>query len=75
MNETALEMFVIYFNPKDFPNLFVVRRWTVDGGRPLPTPDHWIANSLDDARGLVPYGLVPLARDPSDDPVIVESWI
>lgn len=67
----TLNLFVLYKRPLDYPEHFVVRRWEND----KPTHDVWLADTLEGARGKLPPGLYRLARDPGDDPVIVETWI
>lgn len=66
-----LELFVIYDHPADYPGYFVVRRWF--GAK--PTSDFAVADTIEAARAEVPAGLHCLARQPGDDPVIVETWI
>jgi hypothetical protein len=66
-----LELWTIYDHPKDYPNYFVVRVFL--GGQ--PTDRAFLCNSLEDARKLVPSDKFCIQRDPSDDPVIVETWI
>jgi hypothetical protein len=71
-----MEIWVIYDRPKDYPIYFVLRRWFVGSdGQQRPEGRALLANTLDEARAYVPYGLCCLARDPSDDPKIVETWI
>ena len=69
--------FVITENPSDYPGRFVVRKHMVEPGgcdvallRPTV-----VVGTLEEARAAVPPGLVHVARDPFDDPVIVETWI
>jgi len=72
-----LELFVIYQNPSDFRGKFVVRGQVAqsDGSiRPNKEP-LGVVESLDEARSLVPAGLVNLGRSDEDDPVIVECWV
>ena len=65
-------IWVIYDHPKDFPDSVVVRIWW--GEVPDTLTQHFL--SVDAARRHMLYrGRVPLARDKSDDPCIVESWI
>jgi hypothetical protein len=72
----GLRMYVITDNPTDHPGKFVVRAWDVQAGEAKPHAEaHEISDSLDDARGSIPDGLVMLPRSEDDDPVIVESWI
>jgi hypothetical protein len=71
-----LRTYTIYANPRDLPNVFVVRGFTIAGGDPIPDPDPTaVATSLDEARAALPPGLYSLGREPSDHPSIVETWI
>ena len=71
-----LRMYVIYYSPKDYPDEYVVRGWTVKGT--AFAPDIFatcLTNDLEQARAAVPKGCVKLERHPRDDPAIVEMWI
>lgn len=72
-SDMRLPMLVVYERPKDFPNHYVVRVWEASANQ--PTNIAAIAKSLDLARAMIPGGFVRLDRDPSDDPVIVESYV
>jgi len=71
--------FVIYDRPADYPDKFVVRPFSIIDdarGRVLLQPAvAWLADSLDEARTLVPAGLICFGRDPADEPHIVETWL
>lgn len=69
--------FVIYRNPSDFPDRFVVRRWYVVQGELQPRCDAiaCVCSSLAEARKSVAPGLTCIHRDPNDDPVICEVWL
>lgn len=71
----ALEMYTVYWNPKDYPNRFVVRRWTINS-REAPVPREVIAVTLTlrEARSKIPPGLFCMPRWPDDDRTIVEVW-
>lgn len=71
----ALGMWVVYAHPSDFPDEFVARRFTIDGGRECATDEILRAASLDALRRLAPPRLGRIPRNPSDDPVIVECWL
>lgn len=70
-----LTTYTIYDHPKDFPNDFVVRRF--DNGK--PTGAAFTCDTLWQARDLINAltggQSVCLARDETDDPVIVETWL
>lgn len=72
--EQPLTMFTIYERPKDYPRHFVVRKWTSTAGEPSPG-ECQLADSLDEARKLVPWQCIRLDRMAADDPFIVETWI
>lgn len=74
----ALEMFTVYSNPSDYPGLYVARRWLVGHRVIVSDTDSAVLRStnLEDLRDqLASKRLTPIARDPSDDPCIVETWI
>lgn len=75
LKQSTISLWVIYDHPKDHPDAFVVRRWHIDQGITMPDKDCLLAESLPEARGLIPYGRFRLPRQEKDDPVIVESWI
>lgn len=73
----VIRMYVITENPSDHPGKLVVREWHIRKGEPAkPLAEfHDISDSLDDARGSIPGGLMMVPRSEDDDPVIVESWL
>ena len=70
-----LGMWAITHNPSDHPGKFVARKWLIGIGTMAATADHHVADTLDAVRDKLPRDLIPIPRHPSDDPVIVESWI
>jgi hypothetical protein len=73
---TALDIYVIYARPRDLPAPFVVRKQSVwPSGTISIAAEASTFGSLADARASLPPGLFCIAREPSDDPVIVESWV
>lgn len=67
-----LSLWTIYDHPLDYPEYFVAREFHLDKA----TTNVLIANSLEELReGFRRAGMVPIPRDPSDDPVIVETWL
>lgn len=75
-NQRAFSVWVITANPSDYPGKHVVREQVVRGcelwivRQPLA-----IADTLEEARKSLPFGLFRFAREATDDPVIVETWI
>lgn len=76
MADRPLRIVVIYENPTDHPGKFVAReQWAgagaiLVGGAPLI-----VADSLTEARSVVPDGMIRLPRNPEDEPQIVECWL
>jgi hypothetical protein len=67
---------VIYERPSDYPDKFVVRRWELRGTEEIvPDQECRLADSLEEARGLIPDGLYCVGRFAQDDPCIVECWL
>ena len=64
-------MWTIYFNPRDYPGLFVVRKFNWD----KPTKEFYTAKTLTEARKYIPDGLINMNRQLMDDPIIIETWI
>ena len=76
----ALSLWTVYERPRDYPDEFVARRFTVGphlGGTCAgPTDDVLRAAHLAALRAqLLARGLVCIARHPEDDPCIVETWL
>jgi hypothetical protein len=71
--KTGITLYVVYCHPRDYPEEFVVRRWTLD--QPERGDPFLRGASLDDVRALLPPGLYNLGRHEDDDPVIVEVWV
>lgn len=74
-----LLMWVIYEKPSDYPEHFVVRRWTLDfiESRVDQTAGEvTVFDSLDDARASLPEGAYLVQGKGQDsDPVICEVWM
>lgn len=72
-----LSLWTVYDHPRDFPDHFVARRFSMRSGK--PTSDVLTAPTLALLRKLlqdgVDYRLTRLERAPDDDPVIVETWL
>jgi len=75
-----MKYYVIYKYPKDYPDHYVVRMFTMQGdGSVLPSHEFDngfnLAETLTQARDHIPSGLVCVPADKKDDPVIVETWL
>lgn len=64
-------IFTVFCNPKDFPGKYVVRLF--DGK--APTRLLSVKDTLEDARKTIPPLFKRVDRSPTDDPVIVETWL
>lgn len=72
--QRALEMWVVYERPSDYPNHFIARRWDVLK-QAEPTQHVIKAESLEHVREvMIDMGLVCMMRQPEDEPQIVEVW-
>jgi hypothetical protein len=77
--QTKFENWVIYYDPLDFPNKWVCRRFDFE----TPSAEHYVRDSLIDARDAVlehgghtgPFMGYCLGRRKEDDPKIREVWI
>lgn len=74
-SEKRLRMYTIFDHPADYPRHFAVRASTITLDGPVPDDRVQLADSLDDARRLIPPGLTCIPRFPADLPVIVEVWV
>lgn len=76
----TLDLYAIYHDTADFPGKYAVRRWFVTGEGRMGCDVAPIAvvGSLDEARGAIitaKPGAHPIKRNPTDDPVLVETWL
>lgn len=78
---SGLDMWTIYEKPRDHPEHYVARRWSVATTRgscmvvPRMSPEVMLGETLDAVRRQLPPGLVNIMRRPEDDPCIVEVWL
>jgi hypothetical protein len=70
----TMKMYAIYDHPEDYPTGFVVREWLLSGPTPL-AGQGWPAASLDEARGLLPDGVVQIGGPDPSEPQIIETWM
>lgn len=75
----SLAIYTIYARPVDSPQLYVVRRFAVASGDPLPVSDRvpfMVSGDLSQVRQiLVRMGLHCIPRSTADDSEILESWV
>lgn len=71
-----LMTWTIYTHPNDLPDVpYVVRGWVITDGGALDSGAIGFADTLDEARRIIPEGLFNMGRQDDDDPVIVETWM
>lgn len=71
----VMQNWVIYFNPSDFPNKYVVRLWYATRYGLEKDNSVKLADTITEARSFVPENLYCLPRFENDDPAIVEVWL
>ena len=70
--QPGVEIWTVYFNAVDYPNLYVARKFINAG----PTGELMCCSEYQPLlEWLQEKGLTKLARHPNDHPVIVESWL
>lgn len=71
-----LKIFTVTLGTRDYPNRVALRAHVIYPGRSEPENIVFLFRTLHAVRRWCLWmGLTRLERDPSDDPVIVESWI
>jgi len=66
----------IYDHPKDAPRGYVLRAtFIMKHGGTQPDPMAWYADDVEALRAIVPPGLIKMLPGPTDDAVILETWI
>jgi hypothetical protein len=68
----SVECWCVYYNPRDFPGFYVVRRWV--GLVPDVVP-LIVTTALSQARQVIPIGTIRTGRRQNDDPTIIEVWM
>lgn len=68
-------MWVIYFDPLDYPQKWVVRRWSIGEGKVEADREAIIYTTLQEARNSLPWqASTRLNRAPCDEKQIIEMW-
>ncbi len=73
---TTLAVWTVYDHPSDYPDRYVARCFERDADGVRPTGNVLLSTSLDMIRSsLRNVGLTRMARQPDDDPNIIETWM
>lgn len=70
-----MTMYVLYKKPLDYPQGYVLRRWTITEGKSVPHEGGWRGYTKEDLEELVPNDMVWTPRHVTDDPCIEGVWI
>ncbi len=71
-----MEHFVIYEKPRDYPNHWCVRRYTIGPNMGVKAHEVSIFIDLEEARAFLRRtGLHCVPRHKDDDSVIIETWL
>lgn len=76
--EGGVDLWVIYKNPHDYPNKYVVRHWLVtDDDRWVDDPPFAVTDTLEAARQAIqpPHRLRVGQYKDSGDPSVFEAWM
>jgi hypothetical protein len=75
MNDTRITNYAIFDHPDDYPDSWVVREFYASAGGVEPGPAQ-TANSLEEARALLPEGVTKVSdHGIGDPPHLVEVWM
>lgn len=68
-----VSIWTVYGNPSDYPGKFVARKFIGE----TMTNEMLVFDDLERLRDVMQFefGLVKLMRHPTDDPVILETWL
>jgi hypothetical protein len=76
MASNSVSVYTIFDHPKDFPDVFVCRRFESLGDPPRVLAREVVGTgkTLEEVRRCLPKGLVWMPPSGWDDPKIVETW-
>lgn len=72
---SSLKTYCITYNPSDHPGKYCCRILEATAKGVFPKELIAVEDTLDACRVKIPEGLICLGRHPTDDPVIVETWM
>jgi hypothetical protein len=72
----SLSIWTIYDKPKDYPEIFIARRFEIQAGEAVATTDIIRSPFLGTIRNhMQERGLYRIQRNENDDPCVVECWL
>jgi hypothetical protein len=75
-DEETLKLWTVYDHPKDYPNHYVARLSEIGPRGVVRREQVMVSGGILGIRAqLAAMGLMRMARQPDDDPVIVEVWL
>jgi|WetSurMetagenome_2_1015567.scaffolds.fasta_scaffold358973_2 hypothetical protein len=76
-NQRPLEMWTLYYSPKDYPGEFVVRKWIVNGSNETEAREITARekSKYEAQMNGIPHWAVCIGRYPEDDNCIVGTWV
>jgi hypothetical protein len=75
INYFKMKAYTIYYNPSDYPGLYVLRASVVGPGRITHEKECETAETMEELLPKVPQGMIRMPLSPNDDPVIVAYFI
>ncbi len=75
MLSEALTVYVIFYNPSDYPGKYVLRPQHVVGGDIIRGDVLPVEDSLHACQARLPLGLYRLDRLPGELPTVAECWL
>jgi hypothetical protein len=74
-----LTLWTVYDHPRDCPEVFVARKFMIEPWGPVAADSVIFGSTLEAVRWMIfevdPNAGVCVAREPGDDPSIVETWL
>jgi hypothetical protein len=75
MKANTFDLWTLYDHPRDYPDMFVARKFVISEMGARPTNEVIVHKSLHPLRILMQAkGLSCLQRMPADEPQIIEAW-
>lgn len=74
MEQAPFRQYAIYDHPRDYPDHFVVREWLIFPGHTQPG-DAWLAETIEEARTVLPSGTTQISGPDPKDPILIEVWM